>query len=257
LKNLTASPPALFPVCGACHDEDQADLIFTMAYQPIVDIKSKTIFAYEALVRGPNNETADSILSQVNDQNRYRFDQGCRTRAIELAARLGLPATGADLSINFIPGAVYHPEACLRATFNAADRSQFPLDRLVFEVTEGERISNPAHLVAIVEAYRRHSFRTAIDDFGAGYAGLNLLAKFQPDIIKIDMELTRSIDTRPITQTIVAAILQVCRALDISVIAEGIETEAEAKTVLDLGIHLLQGYLFARPGFETLPIPTF
>jgi EAL domain-containing protein (putative c-di-GMP-specific phosphodiesterase class I) len=257
LTYLTVSPPALVPICGGCREEGQPELIFTMAFQPIVDISSKTIFAYEALVRGPNNETAESILSQVNDLNRYRFDQGCRTRAIELASRLGLAATGADLSINFIPGAVYHPEACLRATLGAASRTQFPLDRLIFEVTEGERVSNPGHLVSIVETYRRHSFRTAIDDFGAGYAGLNLLAKFQPDIIKIDMELTRGVDSRPISQTIVAAVLQVCRALNITVIAEGIETEAEAKTVLDLGIHLMQGYLFAEPGFETLPVPTF
>ena len=238
---LTVAPLTLVPQCGACRDESQPELIFTMAFQPIVDLRAKTIFAYEALVRGPNAETAESILSQVTDLNRYRFDQGCRTRAIDLAARLGLPATGAALSINFIPGAVYHPEACLRATFGAAERAQFPLDRLIFEVTEGERVSNPGHLVSIVETYRRHNFRTAIDDFGAGYAGLNLLVKFQPDIIKIDMELTRDIDSRPVSQTIVAAVLQVCRALNITVIAEGIETRAEARTVLDLGIHLMQG----------------
>ena len=256
MTDPTASP-ALPNVCGACRDDSPLDLAFTMAFQPVVDLRSNGIFAYEALVRGPNGESAGSILSQVNEQNRYKFDQGCRVRAVELASALGLPATGANLSINFIPGAVYQPEACLRATLRAADQVQFPLDRLIFEVTEGERITDPPHLVSIINTYRRHDFRTAIDDFGAGYAGLNLLAEFQPDIIKIDMELTRDIDSRPITQTIVAAILQVCRTLNISVIAEGIETAAEAETVLDLGVHLMQGYLFAKPGFETLPVPTF
>jgi EAL domain-containing protein (putative c-di-GMP-specific phosphodiesterase class I) len=249
--------PARPKACGACHDGNELALAFTMAFQPIVDLRSEGIFAFEALVRGPNGESAGSVLSQVNEQNRYKFDQGCRVRAVELASALGLPATAANLSINFIPGAVYQPESCLRATLRAADQVRFPLDHLIFEVTEGERITDPPHLVSIIDTYRRHNFRTAIDDFGAGYAGLNLLAEFQPDIIKIDMELTRGIDSRPVTQTIVAAILQVCRTLNIGVIAEGIETAAEAKTVLDLGIPLMQGYLFAKPGFETLPVPTF
>jgi EAL domain-containing protein (putative c-di-GMP-specific phosphodiesterase class I) len=252
-----AVTPGLSRACGACRDGGELGLAFTMAFQPIVDLRSNGIFAYEALVRGPNGESAGSILSQINEQNRYKFDQACRVRAVELAAALGLPATGANLSINFIPGAVYHPETCLRGTPGAAGRVAFPLDRLIFEVTEGERITDRAHLASIIKTYRRHNFRTAIDDFGAGYAGLNLLAEFQPDLIKIDMELTRGIDSRPIAQTIVAAILQVCRTLDIGVIAEGIETAAEAKAVLELGIPLMQGYLFARPGFETLPIPSF
>jgi EAL domain-containing protein (putative c-di-GMP-specific phosphodiesterase class I) len=257
LTDRATTPPTLPKACGACRDDSELDLAFTMAFQPIVDLRSKEIFAYEALVRGPNGSSAGSVLSQVNEQNRYKFDQGCRVRAVELASALGLPATGASLSINFIPGAVYHPEVCLRATLRAAGQLQFPLERLIFEVTEGERITDPPHLVSIIKTYRRLGFRTAIDDFGAGYAGLNLLAEFQPDIIKIDMDLTRGIDSRPVTQTIVAAILQVCRTLNIGVIAEGIETAAEAKTVLGLGIPLMQGYLFAKPGFETLPVPTF
>ena len=257
MTDRATTSPALPGVCGACRDETDLGLAFTMAFQPIVDLRSNGIFAYEALVRGPNGESAGSILSQVTEQKRYKFDQGCRVRAVELASALGLPATGASLSINFIPGAVYQPEACLRATLGAASRVGFPLERLIFEVTEGERITDPPHLISIIETYRRHHFRTAIDDFGAGYAGLNLLAEFQPDLIKIDMELTRGIDSRPVTRTIVAAILQVCRTLNIGVIAEGIETSAEAKTLLELGIHLMQGYLYAKPGFETLPIPTF
>lgn len=243
--------------CGACRDGHAFDIEFSMAFQPIVDLRSKGIFAYEALVRGPNGEPAASILARVDDRNRYGFDQACRVRAVELAAALGLPATGAGLSINFSPGAVYHPETCLRPTLRAAERLRFPLDRLIFEVTEGERVGDPAHLVSIIEAYRRHGFRTAIDDFGAGYAGLNLLAEFQPDLIKIDMELTRGIDSRPVARTIVAAVVEACRRLDIAVVAEGIETAAEARTVQELGIPLMQGFLFARPGFEELPAPAF
>lgn len=226
-----------------------------MAFQPIIDIGTGRVYAYEALVRGPNGESAGQILAQVNDDNRYSFDQSCRVKAIELAAKLGLPATGAHLSINFLPNAVYQPAACIRATVEAAQRVDFPLDRLIFEVTEGEKVKDRAHLASIVTEYRRRGLRTAIDDFGAGYAGLNLLAEFQPDLLKIDMDLTRDIDKSRVKQVIVGSIVSVCRQLDLTVIAEGIETGDELKTLTGLGITLFQGYLFAKPAFEALPVP--
>jgi len=228
-----------------------------MAFQPIVDLSAGKIFAFEALVRGPAGEGAASVLAQVTPETIYAFDQSCRVKAIETAAALGLAETGAALSINFIPGAVYRPETCIRATLAAAGRAGFPLDRLIFEVTEGEKVVDRAHLRGILEEYRRHHFRSAIDDFGAGYAGLNLLAEFQPDIIKIDIELVRDIDTRPVGRKIVAAIAGLCRDLDIAVVAEGVETEAELGVLRAMGIDLFQGYLFAKPGFKSLPVPRF
>ncbi|MBW4026798.1 MAG: EAL domain-containing protein [Acidobacteria bacterium] len=224
-----------------------------MAFQPIVDFEAGKLFAYEALVRGVNGESAFSVLSQANDENRYALDQQCRVKAIELGASLSLPDTGAYLSINFYPNAVYEPAACLRKTLETASRVGFPLDRLIFEVTEGEKVRDHEHLNHILREYRAQGFKTAIDDFGAGYAGLNLLAKFQPDILKIDAELTREIDKRPVSQTIVRAIQQVSEALNIQTIAEGIETPAELSALRDLGLRYFQGYHFARPGFESLP----
>ena len=94
---------------------------------------------------------------------------------------------------------------------------------------------------------------TAIDDFGAGYAGLNLLADFQPDIVKLDMALIRHIDTDRARQTIVGAMAAIGTLLGIAVIAEGVEQPREALVLHHLGISLMQGYLFARPGFEMLP----
>ncbi len=99
------------------------------------------------------------------------------------------------LSINFLPNAVYRPEACIQSTFKAARQYGFPIERIIFEVTEGEEVMDRPHLVDIFREYTRFGFSTAIDDFGAGYAGLTLLSEFQPDIIKIDMELVRNIDT--------------------------------------------------------------
>ena len=89
--------------CGNCFDKSKLDFDFTMAFQPIYNVKSHQIFGYEALVRGLNNESAYSIISQVNDDNRYLFDQLCRVKAIALAAKLQLDSI---LSINFLPNAV-------------------------------------------------------------------------------------------------------------------------------------------------------
>ncbi len=229
-----------------------------MAFQPIVDVRERRLFAYEALVRGPDQESAASILAKVTDHNRYRFDQACRVRAIELAARLQLPRIpDCKLSINFLPNAVYRPETCIRATLEAAQRFDFPLERLMFEVTEVEQIENPAHLKRIFDEYSKRGFTTVIDDFGAGYSGLNLLASFQPHIIKLDMALTRNIHADVVRQAIVAGILQVAIRLNIGVIAEGIESSAERDALTELGVRYMQGYLFARPGFERLVEPTF
>ena len=98
------------------------------------------------------------------------------------------------LSINFLPNAVYRPEACIRSALAAARKSNLPTERIIFEVTESEQVMDRPHLVNIFREYQRFGFHTAIDDFGAGYAGLNLLAEFQPSILKIDMDLVRNID---------------------------------------------------------------
>ncbi len=233
--------------CHACRSDDGAPFPFTMAFQPIVS--KEGIFAHEALVRGPEGQSAGSILAQVNNGNKYAFDQACRVKAIEMAAALGTDGSN-SVSINFIPGAVYRPEACIRKTLETAARVGLPLTRIIFEVTEGEQITDRAHLVSIFREYRKHGLQTAIDDFGAGFAGLGLLADFQPDIVKLDMQIIRHIDSRAPSRAIVRATVSLCRELGIRLVAEGIETKGEFDVLLDLGIELFQGYLFARPRME-------
>ncbi|GHB94025.1 EAL domain-containing protein [Thermomonas carbonis] len=225
-----------------------------MAFQPIIDVRTREIFAYEALVRGKGGQGAGVILSQVTQENRYIFDQTCRVTAVALASRLQMPCF---VSINFLPNAVYQAATCIRATLEAARAHGFPTSRLIFEITENEKLVDKEHLKSIIREYRRQGFKTAIDDFGAGYAGLNLLAEFQPDIIKLDMEMVRAIDTDPVRQAIVRGILGVCAALGIESIAEGVETSGEFETLLGMGVGLFQGYLFAKPGFEVLPEVTW
>lgn len=239
--------------CRACRDGTELDFAFTMAFQPIVDVANARVWGYEALVRGPGGEPAGSILSRVTEETLYRFDQAARVKAIELAGRLFPPEGDTKLSINFMPNAVYEPAACIRASLEAARRVGFDNGRLNFEFTENERFHDTAHVRRIVEEYRRQGFLTALDDFGAGYAGLGLLANFRPDLIKIDMDLVRGIEADAGRRTIVGGITQIARTLGVAVIAEGIESAAEAETLHGLGIDLLQGYHFARPALEALP----
>ncbi len=237
--------------CHKCKEGQELGFDIVFAYQPIVDLRARSIYAHEALVRGPNGESAYSVLSQVTDATRYSFDQACRVQAIKGGAELGLKEL---LSINFLPNAVYQPAACIRSTFEAAQRYQFPIERIIFEVTEGERVQDRPHLVNIFREYRRFGFHTAIDDFGAGYAGLSLLSDYQPDIIKIDMELVRDIDTSKPKQAIVNGIVAICAALDVRVLAEGIETKAERDFLRDSGIDLMQGYFFCKPAFRAIGV---
>lgn len=233
--------------CVGCKNSIELDFDFEYAFQPIVDIRTKTIFAHEALIRGPNGEGAATILSKVNNDNTYRFDQACRVKAVKTAAELQLKGL---VSINFMPNAVYRPELCISTTLAAAKKYNFLASNIIFEFTEQEIIEDTRHLLNIVNEYKKLGFKTALDDFGAGYAGLNLLASFQPDIIKIDMNLIRDIDTSQSRQAIVKAVTRMCEELNVIVLAEGVETRAERDFLVNLGINLFQGYLFCKPAFK-------
>lgn len=244
---------ALKGPCASCREGRELPFQFTMAFQPIVRFADQHVWGYEALVRGPAGESAFSVLEKVEPEILYAFDQACRVKAIEVAGPLMPPEGASRLSINFKPNAVYEPSACIKATLKAARKAAFDPNRLMFEFTEDEEMQDINHVRKIVEAYRRLGFLTAIDDFGSGYAGLTLLADLMPDLIKLDMALIRGIDRSAARQAIVHAIVQMCGALDITCLAEGIETAEEAATVRELGIPLGQGYYFAEPGVGILP----
>ncbi|TMM46988.1 EAL domain-containing protein [Colwellia ponticola] len=243
-----------FSSCSNCADKGSLAFDFTMAFQPIISSKNNEVYGYEALVRGLNNESAFSIISQVNDDNRYLFDQLCRVKAIALASKLKLDSI---LSINFLPNAIYKPERCIRTTLDAAQKYNFPAERIMFEFTEVEKIEDTTFIKNIVEYYNKIGFKTAIDDFGSGYAGLGLLADFQTNIVKLDMELIRNIDQDTTRQSIVKNCLNIFHDLNITPLAEGIETREEFDCLRAFGIDLMQGYLFAKPGFERLPEVNF
>jgi len=227
-----------------------------MAFQPIVDVERRAVFAYEALVRGADGRGAPEVLRQVSEQSRYGFDQLCRTTAIEVAARLGVTGAGASLSINFLPNAVYNPAACIKTTLEAAHRTQVPLNRIVFEFSEAERLDTE-HLLSILRAYRDFGFRTALDDFGADFAGVGVLARFQPDFVKIDVEMIRGVDHDRAKRAIVTHCVRLFEELGTRPVCEGVETVGEYAVLRDLGVTLMQGFLFARPALEACPEPTW
>lgn len=240
--------------CAECACGEGLDFSFTFAFQPIVDVINKSVYAYEALVRGPENEGALSILGKVNERNRYAFDQICRVKAVKLASRLGMSAS---LSINFMPNAVYKAEYCIRTTLAAARTYNFDTSKIIFELTEGEDLTSVDHLAAIIDAYQEMGFSTAIDDFGAGYSRYNIMMASPPNLLKLDMALVRDIHRKPNKQAVVSGIIVMMAQLGGKIVAEGVETAEEYFWLRSQGISLYQGYLFARPGFECLPDPYF
>jgi len=227
-----------------------SDPDFSFAFQPIIDTQAREVVSYEALIRGPGNESAHQILSQVQAEAMFAFDLKARVKAIGLASRLGVSC---NLNLNFLPRSLDSSAESIIATLEAAKRVNLPVNRIVLEVIEGEIIDETSRFIELINEYRGMGLLVAIDDFGAGYSGLNLLADFQPDQVKLDMKLIRGIERHGPRQAIVRAIKLICLDLGIDLIAEGVETEPEYAWLASQGIRLYQGYLFAKPGFESFP----
>ena len=224
---------------------------FSHAFQPIVDIKKGAIVSYEALLRGINSEPPFFVFDQIENKYINDFDQLNREKAIEKAVQLGLDCC---LNLNFSPGAIlYKNGKYVEDTVQAAKRNNLDPRKIIIEITESEIVKDISMFSQILNNLRRTGIVIAIDDFGAGYAGLNLLADIQPDLIKIDMHLLREVDKDGPRQAIVRAIYNACYDLGVDVLAEGVESKNELDFLSELGLTLYQGYYFSEPGFETLP----
>jgi blue light- and temperature-responsive anti-repressor len=193
----------------------QASFNASFAFQPIVDIDNGETFAYEALLRGCANEPAQVVFSSIQPELLHEFDRDARTHAIRLAASLGIRCA---LSLNFLPQSLTAISDAISSTLDVATRCGILPDQLILEITESEVIRDPAKFAERMNAWRSKGVRLAIDDFGAGYAGLNFLAEFQPDIVKLDMALVRDVDSKGPRQAIVRAVLQACTDLGLAVV---------------------------------------
>ncbi|NPD65401.1 GGDEF domain-containing protein [Lichenicola cladoniae] len=246
----TSLPYLSAPLTNIAALKPDVDLFqFSMAFQPIVDLADNHIYAYEALVRGPEGERASHVLSQVTHDNLYVFDQACRTKAIEMAARLKLDRR---LNINLLPNAIYDPISCMRETLNVAARTGFQCSQLTFELIETETVIDTAHLLNVMGEYRRLGFKMALDDFGTGYSGLSRLADLRPDIIKLDQAVVKDCDHNQARLAIIAGLIAMCAKIGTEVILEGVERIGEVEALRSVGGRFMQGFYFARPMFEGL-----
>lgn len=221
-------------------------LDFSFAFQPIVDPRAHSVYSHEALVRGLNNESAYQVINRRSGGQKQAFDAACRIKAIEVASRIGMHT---HLNLNLLSCTVPSGAVSLNSTIEAANRCSFPLERIIVELA----INDYANFKHVFNEYRQAGLKFAIDDFGAGYSGLFLLAQYPPDIVKLDMELVRGIQRHAFRQGVVRTIAQACLDLKVDLVVEGVETVDEFNWFNDLGVQLYQGFLFAKPMFEAMP----
>jgi EAL domain-containing protein (putative c-di-GMP-specific phosphodiesterase class I) len=213
-----------------------------IAYQPIISWSRRSTFAYEALVRNeeptlrspPDLFEAAERLGRLQDLGRAIRDRVART--------LDEQPLSALLFINL---------HAMELDDDSLISSDAPLSRhaarVVLEVTERAPLEKIRDVTARVAQLRSLGYRIAVDDLGAGYAGLTSFAHLEPEVVKVDMSLIRGIDSSPMKQKLLRSIVSLCRDLGIEIIAEGVETEAERDALVTLGGDLCQGYLFGRP----------
>lgn len=238
------------PIRTPLHHHDYTDVVdaeFTFAFQPMVRMDSMEILGHEALVRGLSGESAGSVLSAIRPENRFGFDQACRVRAIETAQRKRVPGT-LYLNCSFVESDSL--ESVVAATRQSAEDCGIDPRRIALEFNSFEQLGNARQLDAARRAVKAAGMRAVIDNLGSGEVGLKRLVAFRPDEIKLDRSLIAGIDRSPRRQAIVLGLVQTCRALDIDVIATGIERREERDWLAGAGVASGQGYLFGRPEFE-------
>lgn len=228
----------------------------TAHFQPIIDMKTNKIFAYEALTRGvlPNGELMypDQLFkkSARNDMN-FTLDRMCRETALKTTA---VKKIDAKVFINFIPTSIYDPEFCLASTVKWAKQLEFDPKNIVFEVVETQNVKDKEHLKTILNYYRSKGFLIALDDVGEGYSSLNMIIDIKPDIIKVDRNIINDIHKDTMKQSIYKALKTICDENSIQLLAEGVENIYELKKIKEIGVDYAQGYYFSKPSAEIVRV---
>ena len=224
-----------------------------MAFQPILDTGRKCIFGYEALMRSrePSLPNPGAVLKAA--ERLSRLDElGARVRALSAEAFARPPSDECLLFINL------HPRDLLDKALYEADAPLTKIaSRVVLEITERSAIDDVKDIQARVAVLRYHGFRIAIDDLGAGYAGLSSFVALAPEIVKLDMSLVRDVHRSEIRQRLIGSMATLCKEMGMRVVAEGVEVTEESDSVRGLGCDLVQGYLYAKPGPPFPLVPGF
>jgi EAL domain-containing protein (putative c-di-GMP-specific phosphodiesterase class I)/CheY-like chemotaxis protein len=222
-----------------------------IASQPIVSWSARRIFAYETLVRTDEPTLRDPLDFFDAAERMGRVPELGRVIRGHVARLMRDSAPAVPMFVNL------HPSDLGDAELYADDGALTPFaHQVVLEITERAALDRIHELGSRVKRLRELGYRIAIDDLGAGYAGLTSFAQLEPEVVKVDMSLVRNIDRSPVKQKLVRSIITLCKELGIDLIAEGIETSPERDTIVGSGGDLCQGYLFARPD-RGLPAPRF
>jgi EAL domain-containing protein (putative c-di-GMP-specific phosphodiesterase class I) len=216
--------------------------LLTMMYQPIVSLRAGKVFGFEALLRSgePTLRNPGDLLEAADRLGRiHELGRAVRARVSADAAEV---PDGARLFVNL--HSLDFNDEDLYAMDSAFARNA---RRTVLEITERASLEGVAGIGARVKRLRGMGFQIAVDDLGAGYAGLTTFTLVEPELVKIDLSLVRDIDKEPRKQSIVRSMKRLCDELGTTVVAEGVETVAERDALAEVGCDLLQGFLFARP----------
>jgi len=218
------------------------------AYQPIMDLEDRTVLGFEALSRGPRGsglEGADALFGAATRHNLLvELDRLCRKRALLSSGRI---PSNAKIFVNTLPATIRDPQFRGKALIDFLDKAQVAPDRIVIEITEKLVIDNYNLFRETMAYFTDLGMSFAVDDVGAGYSGLESIARLKPTYLKIDMLLVRDVHVSLVNREMVNAIIHLGRGIGSEVIAEGIQLEEEAKALKDMGIRWGQGYLLARP----------
>lgn len=234
---------------GSEYIVDATDCRF--AFQPIIDPLAQEVVSLEALIRTPCGQSSQACFEGLSGDALYEADLRSKKVAFETAGALNLGKQ--TLSVNLLPMTLVNiPDAVSFLLQEIAANGLVP-EQIIVEFTEREIISRIDVFTVAVRQLKAAGLSVAIDHFGAGFAGLSLLARFQPDRIKINRELIEDVHKSGPRQAIIQGIIKSCSSLEISVCAVGVEKPEEWMWLESAGISLFQGYLFARPALDGIP----
>ncbi|MCI1899233.1 MAG: diguanylate phosphodiesterase [Enterobacter sp.] len=223
----------------------------SFAFQPIVDPFSQAVVSWEALIRTPSGDSPEAYFEALADEDIYEADLKSKQVALSMASALGLQ--GQTLSLNLLPMTLVNVPNAVRFLLSEIEANGLVPEQIIIEFTESEIISQFADFQGAVRQLKSAGISVAIDHFGAGFAGLWLLAQFQPDRIKINRELVADVHKSGPRQAIIQAIIKCCSSLEIQFCAVGVEKAEEWMWLEAAGICEFQGHLFASPRLGGIP----
>jgi EAL domain-containing protein (putative c-di-GMP-specific phosphodiesterase class I) len=227
-------------------------------FQPIFDTAMASIIGYEALTRGPADSSLHSPLMLFQTAARCNqianLELACREVSCDAFQKLQLPG---KLFLNVSPMTLTDPEFTQGMTHLILDKYGIDASNVVIEISEQYPLEGYELIRASTEHYRKQGYEIAIDDLGAGYAGLRVWSELRPDYVKIDRHFIENIHQDRVKWEFVRSIHEIAKTIGSKVIAEGVEVEEELRTIESIGIHLSQGYYLGRPhAHPSIELPT-